>query len=105
MEDEDWYSDYQSLLEFSCAEEPYSAEQLLKWFEDDYQSIFKKPYPNREQLLRWCVFLTERHKIAWPYSYINELKSAFEEWNSNSDQFLSDRLLTIINIMVNYRGI
>lgn len=61
MEDEEWYRDYQSLLEWSISDEKYTIEELMNLFDKDYEEIFGKRFENREQLLRWCTFLTERH--------------------------------------------
>lgn len=63
MEDEDWYPNYQTLMELnfpSPGEKAPSIEELMAAFEKDYQATFGKAYPNKERLLRWCVFLHER---------------------------------------------
>lgn len=100
MEEEEWYPDYQTLLEISCIDEEYSVEELMKWFTDGYKDIFGIDYSNQERLLRWCVLLTERHRISLLCSHVYELKEAFEEWNENSNEFPSDRLLTAINEVI-----
>lgn len=63
MEDEDWYPHYQTLIELNLTppgEKAPSIEELLILFEHDYQITFGKTYPDKERLLRWCVFQHER---------------------------------------------
>jgi len=72
----------------------------MEWFNEDYSGIFNKNYENQEQLLRWCTFLTERHKIALPYSYVIYLKEAYNQWSKNGCQFPSDDLLTAIEKVI-----
>jgi hypothetical protein len=62
MEDESWYPDYQSLMEINTTlgEKTPTIKELLALFEKDYRATFGKEYPNKERLLRWCVFLHER---------------------------------------------
>lgn len=62
MEDEDWYSDYQDLLELTITDKPISIDELLYEFDKDRIEIFGIKYKNSEQLLRWCTFLVERQK-------------------------------------------
>lgn len=63
IEDEDWYSDYQTLSEW-CIRNPsiqeITIDEVLNDFNKDYESIFNIEYPNQEQLLRWCVLLVDR---------------------------------------------
>lgn len=61
MEDELWYSDYQSLLELSLSQKEITIEGLMDSFLKEFKEIFNKEYENKEQLLRWCVLIVERH--------------------------------------------
>jgi hypothetical protein len=63
MEDEDWYPHYQTLMEMNLTppgEKAPSIEELMDMFERDHQATFGKAYPDKERLLRWCVFQRER---------------------------------------------
>ena len=55
----------------------------------------------RRVFLPAFIFLKEqimqKRKVSFP---IAELKAAFTEWNENSDQFPSNRLLTAINCVI-----
>ena len=53
MEDEDWYADYQSLLELS--KKNSSVEYIANAFLTDYYNLFGKQYSNLERVLRWSV--------------------------------------------------
>jgi len=70
MEDEEWYPDYQRLLEMSMSEEEIKIEDLMETFDNDYLDIFKKQYKNRDQLLRWCTVVVERHY--WTLIHLKE---------------------------------
>jgi len=52
IQDEDWYPDYQAMLEMADAEP--NAEELVVLFRLDYEDIFGKDYPDIAQLERWA---------------------------------------------------
>jgi hypothetical protein len=58
MEDEDWYGEYSSLMEWHNMGD--NVEDLYQKYLKDYKSIFKKECPNKDQILRWSVVLVER---------------------------------------------
>lgn len=60
MEDEPWYDDYQSLIEITCSLSTDDVGKLLEAANKDYEEVFGKPYPNPEQMLRWCVLQAAR---------------------------------------------
>ena len=60
MEDEPWYDDYQALMEVAMGLETSDVETLLKAANEDYKEVFGTPYPNQEQMLRWCVLQADR---------------------------------------------
>ena len=78
MEDEDWYEDYQSLLEFAIGDKDIiTPDTLVNAFLDEYKDIFKEEYPNPERILRWAVLATERSNM-----FINELKNGkYKKYN------------------------
>lgn len=59
MQDEPWYSDYQTLVEFAVFSKA-KGKDLTNLFLKDYRTIFKKDYPNMEQLIRWSRFLSKK---------------------------------------------
>lgn len=64
MEDEPWYPDYQSLIEVSAQLGTSDVHELLEAANKDYEDVFSKPYPNPEQMLRWCVLQADRAAYA-----------------------------------------
>ena len=60
MEDEVWYSDYQTLISFAMGED--NLENLINNFQEDYKDCFGIKYENKEQLERWAKLQIERSK-------------------------------------------
>jgi len=61
MESEDWYPNFQSLMEIPVPDKPTTVSEIMGAFEKEYLKIFETEYPDKEQLLRWSVLVSERH--------------------------------------------
>lgn len=59
MQEEPWYSHYQSLCEMAAFSNA-KGKELTSMFLTDYREIFKKDYPDMEQLIRWSKLLSSR---------------------------------------------
>lgn len=94
MEDEEWYSYYQTLIEivlgeeftFSLIDDP---GRLVELFHKDWEEFKDKHvFPSEEQILRWSVLLTERHNNTYNShamirAFRNEyagLKESLRDW-------------------------
>ena len=59
MEDEDWYSDYQTMITFAIGIWPMEIDVLLKEYESFYEGM-KNRMPKKKTRLRWATMLIER---------------------------------------------
>lgn len=57
MQDEHWYPDYQCLLEFSMSGK--KGKELTAMFLNDYRKVFRKDYPDMDQLIRWTKYVSK----------------------------------------------
>lgn len=62
MQDEEWYSDYQDLLEFAFGSAD-NVDALYVEYIEFHKKVFKEDLSDKdkERILRWCVILVERH--------------------------------------------
>lgn len=60
MEDEDWYNDFSTLLEWGMGQ--LDSKRIVKLFQEDYQEIFGKKYEDEKRLYRWAERCVEANK-------------------------------------------
>ena len=98
IEDEDWYDEYQSLIEWHSLGD--GVENLYQKYLKDYKYIFKKECPNKEQILRWSVMLVERMS-SWLYCLKKDKKDQCTSIIKNRKMFDNDKYPNDLNKLKN----
>jgi hypothetical protein len=57
IQDEPWYPDYQCLLKLSMSGK--KGKELTAMFLKDYREVFRKDYPDMDQLIRWTKYVSK----------------------------------------------
>lgn len=60
MQDEPWYSDWQTLNHMAWGDDEPAITKWISDFNFDYKKCFKKEYSNQDQLIRWANTIAER---------------------------------------------
>lgn len=60
MEDEEWYSDYQMLMEIGLLET--NKNKIIKKFQKEWKMIFGTPFENTNRLDMWAECISKSNK-------------------------------------------